>query len=73
MKSGGKPMAEQKKLDFEQSMAKLEKAAANLTKEDITLDDAIKNYEEGIKYYNQCNEILANAKQKIETYNNKLK
>ncbi|MCI2061465.1 MAG: exodeoxyribonuclease VII small subunit [Eubacteriaceae bacterium] len=66
-------MAEQKKLDFEQSMAKLEKAAANLTKEDITLDDAIKNYEEGIKYYNQCNEILANAKQKIETYNNKLK
>jgi len=34
----------------------------------ITLEEALKNYETGIAYYNQCNEILSDAKQKIEIY-----
>ena len=35
--------------------------------EDISLEDAIKAYEEGIKYYKECSELLEEASQKIET------
>jgi exodeoxyribonuclease VII small subunit len=56
------------KLTFEEALAGLEKSAADLIKSDITLEDAIGNFEKGIDYYNQCNEILESAKQKISTY-----
>ncbi len=58
----------EEKLTFEQALEKLEKSSENLKKENITLEDALKNFEEGIAYYNQCSEILNSAKQKIETY-----
>lgn len=57
-----------KKMTFEETMKKLEETAENLQKDDITLEEALKNYEKGIEYYNQCDEILKKAKQKIETY-----
>ncbi len=60
-------MTETSKLSFEEALKKLEETSANLEKEDITLEEAIKSYEQGITYYNQCDEILRNAKQKIET------
>ena len=53
------------KYTFEEALAGLEKSAADLIKEGITLEEAIGNFEKGIDYYNQCNEILENAKQKI--------
>ena len=43
-------MAEKKK-NFEESLKKLEKISTSLKAEDITLEDAIKQYEEGIRYY----------------------
>lgn len=55
-------------MSFESSMAKLEEMAELIRDEETTLDDAIKCYEEGIKCYNDCSEILKNAKQKIEVY-----
>ena len=61
-------MAENKKITFEEALEKLEKSSDNLKKENITLEEALKNFEEGIAYYNQCSEILNSAKQKIETY-----
>jgi len=57
-----------KKLTFEEALAGLEKSASDLAKSDVTLDETIKNFEKGIEYYNECNEILENAKQKIITY-----
>ena len=45
----------------------VEEASAKLKSEDISLEDAIKSYEEGIKYYKECSEILEKAEQKIET------
>ena len=33
----------------------------------ITLEEAITSYEEGVKYYNMCEEILKSANQRIET------
>lgn len=55
------------KLSFEDALKKLEETAANLEKENIPLEEAISNYQQGIAYYNQCEEILKNAKQRIET------
>lgn len=58
-------MSEQK--DFETVLKKLEVTSQKLKSEEISLADAIKSYEEGIKYYNECNDILEKASQKIET------
>lgn len=61
-------MAETNKPVFEESLKKLEAASENLKKDNISLEDALKNFEEGIRYYNECSEILNSAKQKIETF-----
>ncbi|MBR5229718.1 MAG: exodeoxyribonuclease VII small subunit [Firmicutes bacterium] len=55
-------------MNFESAMARLEEMAELIRDEETSLDEAIKCYEEGIKCYNDCSEILANAKQKIEVY-----
>ena len=55
----------EKKDTFEESLEKLRKAAEKIKSEDTTLEDSIKCYEEGMKNYNECNEILRNAEQKI--------
>lgn len=55
-------------ITFEAAMEHLEKAADNLKNDSITLEEALKNYEEGISYYKKCDEILRDAKQRIETY-----
>ena len=60
-------MAENKST-FEEMLQKLEKASENLKKDNISLEEALKNYEEGIAYYKECSEILNSAKHKIETY-----
>jgi len=61
-------MEKEKAISFEAAMEKLEKAADNLKNDSITLEDALKNYEEGLEYYKKCDAILRDAKQKIETY-----
>ncbi|MBP3384366.1 MAG: exodeoxyribonuclease VII small subunit [Firmicutes bacterium] len=61
-------MADTNRHVFEESLKKLEAASENLKKDNISLEDALKNFEKGIKYYNECSEILNSAKQKIETY-----
>ena len=53
--------------DANDSLKKLEKISTSLKAEDITLEDAIKQYEEGIRYYKECSEILQDAQQRIET------
>ena len=61
-------MAVNEKPVFEESLRKLEQASENLKKDNISLEDALANFEEGIKFYKECSEILESAKQKIETY-----
>lgn len=53
-------------MNFEESLKKLEEMTDKIRREDTSLEDAIKCYEEGISCYNKCNEILKNAKQCIE-------
>ena len=57
-----------KKNGFEESLAKLEASSENLKKEGLSLDEAIRSFEDGQKYYKECMAFLDEAKQKIETY-----
>lgn len=61
-------MAEVKKeIKFEDALRKLQEAESKISSEDISLEESIKAYEEGIKNYKICADILKSAKQKIET------
>lgn len=55
-----------KKLSFEEAYKKLEEIAARLESSDITLDESIALFEEGVKLSKYCDEMLEKAKQKIE-------
>lgn len=55
-------------MTFEESIKKLEEMSEKIRDDETTLDDAVQYYEEGIKCYKVCEELLNNAKQKIEIY-----
>lgn len=57
----------EKEQTFEQAYIKLEEIATKLESPDITLDESIALFEEGIKLSTYCNEVLDAARQKIET------
>ena len=58
-------------MTFEEAMNKLEEMAGKIRQEDITLEEAIKCYEEGLRCYEICGDILKNAKQKNEVFDAK--
>lgn len=53
---------------FEQALEALQNMSEKIKSQDTTLEEAIACYEEGMKHYRICSEILENAKQKIETF-----
>jgi len=57
-----------KESDFEASLAKLKELSEKIKSSDTNLEESIKCYEEGMKYYESCNKILSDAQQKIETF-----
>ena len=57
-------MAE-KKLTFEQAMARLEEIVRALEQGDAPLDQALSLYEEGAKLMKQCVTMLDKAEQKV--------
>ncbi|OGX39934.1 MAG: exodeoxyribonuclease VII small subunit [Omnitrophica WOR_2 bacterium RIFCSPLOWO2_01_FULL_41_12] len=56
-------MAEMK---FEDALKKLEKIVEDLEKGDLSLDEALKKYQEGIELSRLCSFRLGNAKKKID-------
>ena len=56
-------------LSFEQSVKKLEEISERLRSGNISLEESAKLYEESRKYFDNCNKILAETKQKFEMYN----
>ncbi len=60
-----------KKLSFEEALAGLERSAEILKKDGTTLEAAMESFEQGIEYYNYCNQMLSDAKQKIEFFDKK--
>lgn len=57
-------MAEDK-ISFEEAFAKLKEISEKIEKEDLTLDESIALFEEGVKLSGYCSKILEEAKQKI--------
>jgi len=53
-------------LKFEQGLEKLEVILETLENDELSLEDSIKNYETGVKYYNFCKEKLDALEKKIE-------
>lgn len=51
---------------FEENMERLKELTARIKDRDIGIEEAMECYEEGMKYYRKCDEILKNAKQKLE-------
>jgi len=53
-------------LKFEEALKKLEKIVEDLEKGDLTLDEALKRYQEGIELSRSCSARLESAKKKID-------
>lgn len=56
------------KMSFEEALKGLEKSAEALKTEGTTLEEAMHCFEDGMKYYERCAEMLKEAKQKIQVY-----
>lgn len=56
------------KRSFEEALKQLEDVAERLKSGDLTLDESIKSFDRGVKLYEECNDILSAAKQKIEVF-----
>ena len=54
------------KLDFEESMERLEKIVAELESGELSLEDSIARYEEGMKLQRRLTEVLNQAEKRIE-------
>ncbi len=55
-----------KPIPFEQSMMALESIVKQLEKGELPLEDALKQFEQGIALSRQCHELLTQAEQRIE-------
>ena len=55
-----------KTIDFEKSLKKLERIVQELEDGNISLDEALKKYEEGIELARGCSKMLKEAKIKVE-------
>jgi exodeoxyribonuclease VII small subunit len=53
-------------IKFEEALKKLEKIVQELEDGDITLDEALKKYQQGIELARLLNQRLQNAKKKID-------
>lgn len=53
-------------IKFEEAMKKMEHIVEELEKGDLSLDEALKKYQEGIELARLCSQRLESAKKKIE-------
>ncbi|MFA7329353.1 MAG: exodeoxyribonuclease VII small subunit [Candidatus Ratteibacteria bacterium] len=61
-----KEKGKEKELKFEDGLKRLEEIVAKLESGNLSLDDSLKLFEEGVKLVRFCNERLAGAQQKVE-------
>ena len=54
-----------KELPFEEAMKQLEAVATKLEKGDLSLDESVATFEEGMKLSKQCNKLLESAEKRI--------
>jgi exodeoxyribonuclease VII small subunit len=59
-------MPKGKKIDFEASLGQLEKLVAQMEDGDLTLEQSLKAFEDGVKLTRECQKALAEAEQKVQ-------
>ncbi|MFT7129912.1 MAG: exodeoxyribonuclease VII small subunit [Gammaproteobacteria bacterium] len=60
-------MAKAKKsIDFEQALDQLEELVEDMENGDLTLEESLKAFEEGIKLTRECQTALSEAEQKVQ-------
>ena len=52
-------------INFEEAMKQLEEIANELEKGNLTLDESVNKFEDGIKLSKKCNDFLNSAEKKI--------
>ena len=56
-----------KNITYEQAISRLDEIVSLLEKNEVSLDEALKLFEEGTKLASFCSKTLSDAKQKITT------
>ena len=56
--------------DFEETLAELEKLVLNLEKGELSLDDSLSGFKQGIELTRQCQTALDSAQQTVELLTN---
>lgn len=54
-----------KEINFEEAMVELEKIASELENGNLSLEESVSKFEEGMKLSKQCNDIIEKAEKKI--------
>lgn len=53
-------------MDFEKKLSRLEEIVSKMETGDLTLEESLKLFEEGVKLSRECNAQLAEAEQKVK-------
>lgn len=53
-------------MEFEKKLNRLEEIVVSMEKGDLSLDESLKKFEEGIKLSRECHNELAGAEQKVK-------
>lgn len=53
-------------MDFEKKLSRLEEIVTKMEGGDLTLEDSLRFFEEGVKLSRECNTQLAQAEQKVK-------
>lgn len=61
-----------KNMSFEEAVKKLDLIIQSFNNIDLPLEDAIKNYEEGLRLHKYCETLLLEASNKFEKINDNL-
>lgn len=54
-----------KTIDFEDSLKRLDQLVANMEKGDLSLEDSLKAFEQGIEIVRHCEQALRTAEQRV--------
>lgn len=65
-KTADSPSTDSAGFDFEASLAKLESLVTRMEAGDMTLEESLKAFEEGVKLTRLCQETLGTAQQKVQ-------
>ncbi|MGB0347020.1 MAG: exodeoxyribonuclease VII small subunit [Balneolaceae bacterium] len=62
-------MDQKERLSFEDALKQLESIVEQLESQEITLEDSVKLYEQGMELSKLCNQVLHQAELKIQQVN----